>query len=59
MQSCRVSETVYAQVRDGMDVPEGLKHRVGRAEVKLVHKDNGNWVILEPRNHLSKYLPST
>ncbi|KAI1752198.1 hypothetical protein F4782DRAFT_547139 [Xylaria castorea] len=51
MLFCHVSKTIHAQVRDGMDVPEGLNHRVGRTEVELIRKDNGEWVFTEPRNH--------
>ncbi|KAI0190918.1 hypothetical protein EV127DRAFT_480715 [Xylaria flabelliformis] len=50
MLFCHVSKTIHAQVRDGMDVPEGLNHRVGRTEVELIRKDNGEWVFTEPRN---------
>ncbi|KAI0452341.1 hypothetical protein F5B21DRAFT_506358 [Xylaria acuta] len=51
MLFCHVSKTIHAQVRDGMDVPEGLNHHVGRTEVELIRKDNGEWVFTEPRNH--------
>ncbi|KAI0109036.1 hypothetical protein GGR51DRAFT_558834 [Nemania sp. FL0031] len=51
MLFCHVSETIHAQVRDGMDVPKGLNRRVGRIEVELIRGDNGEWVFTEPRNH--------
>lgn len=51
MLFCHVSKTIHAQVRDGMDVPEGLNYRVGRTEVELIRGDNGEWIFTEPRNH--------
>ncbi|KAI1425757.1 hypothetical protein F5Y12DRAFT_784381 [Xylaria sp. FL1777] len=51
MLFCHVSNTIHAQVRDGMDVPKGLNHRVGRTEVELIRQDNGEWVFTEPRYH--------
>ncbi|TGJ87615.1 hypothetical protein E0Z10_g1145 [Xylaria hypoxylon] len=51
MLFCHVSKTIHAQVRDGMDAPEGLNYRVGRTEVELVRKDNGEWIFTEPRYH--------
>ncbi|KAI0545534.1 hypothetical protein F4679DRAFT_576071 [Xylaria curta] len=50
MLFCHVSKTIHAQVLDGMDLPEGLNYRVGRTEVELIRKDNGEWVFTEPRN---------
>ncbi|KAI1119140.1 hypothetical protein F5Y14DRAFT_438199 [Nemania sp. NC0429] len=51
MLFCHVSRTIHAQVRDGMDVPEGLSHHVGHTEVELVRQDDGEWIFTEPRNH--------
>ncbi|CAJ2500554.1 Uu.00g034070.m01.CDS01 [Anthostomella pinea] len=51
MLFCRVSKGIHAQVRDGMDVPEGLNDRLGRTEVELIRKEDGQWFFREPRNH--------
>ncbi|KAI1502948.1 hypothetical protein F5X99DRAFT_426539 [Biscogniauxia marginata] len=51
MLFCHVSKSIHAQVRNGMDVPEGLNDRVGRTEVELVRKEDGQWLFREPRNH--------
>ncbi|KAI0882231.1 uncharacterized protein GGS22DRAFT_191401 [Annulohypoxylon maeteangense] len=51
MLFCHVEPGVYAQVQDGMDVPEGLVGRVGKIEVELVRRDDGLWVFREPINH--------
>ncbi|KAI0200855.1 hypothetical protein F4808DRAFT_450582 [Astrocystis sublimbata] len=51
MLFCNVSKTIHAQIGDGMDVPEGLNRRVGRTEVELIRKDNGEWIFAEPRFH--------
>ncbi|KAI1129247.1 hypothetical protein F5Y10DRAFT_276934 [Nemania abortiva] len=51
MLFCHVSKTIHAQVGDGMDVPKGLNHRVGRTEIELIRGDNGEWVFTEPRSH--------
>ncbi|KAI1638987.1 hypothetical protein F4809DRAFT_648931 [Biscogniauxia mediterranea] len=51
MLFCHVSKSIHAQVRDGMDVPEGLNDRVGRTEVELIRKEDGQWLFREPRNH--------
>ncbi|KAI0473743.1 hypothetical protein GGR56DRAFT_547729 [Xylariaceae sp. FL0804] len=48
MLFCRVSRTVHARVRDGMDVPDGLDDRVGRAEVELIRCEDGQWLFREP-----------
>ncbi|KAI1342804.1 hypothetical protein F5Y15DRAFT_412481 [Xylariaceae sp. FL0016] len=50
MLFCHVSKTIHAQVRNGMDVPEGLDHHVGRTEVELVRKADGQWLFREPVN---------
>ncbi|KAI0596517.1 hypothetical protein F4775DRAFT_594201 [Biscogniauxia sp. FL1348] len=44
-------QSIHIQVRDGMDVPEGLNDRVGRTEVELIRKEDGQWLFREPRNH--------
>lgn len=51
MLFCHVEPGVYAQVGDGMDVPEGLVGRVGKIEVELVRQDDGLWVFRQPINH--------
>ncbi|KAI3340612.1 hypothetical protein F4824DRAFT_395392 [Ustulina deusta] len=51
MLFCHVSDTIHAQVRDGMDVPKGLNRRVGHTEVELIRQDNGEWIFAEPRYH--------
>ncbi|KAI0837192.1 hypothetical protein F5Y06DRAFT_93617 [Hypoxylon sp. FL0890] len=51
MLFCNVDQSIHAQVRDGMDIPEGLKKRVGRTEVELVRRDDGQWHFREPINH--------
>ncbi|KAI1136083.1 hypothetical protein F5Y05DRAFT_123476 [Hypoxylon sp. FL0543] len=51
MLFCNVEQNIQAQVRDGMDVPEGLKARVGGTEVELVRQDDGQWLFREPINH--------
>ncbi|KAI0008713.1 hypothetical protein F4779DRAFT_641419 [Xylariaceae sp. FL0662B] len=51
MLFCHVQKSIYALVRDGMDVPEGLNDRIGRTEVELVRKDDGQWIFREPINH--------
>lgn len=51
MLFCHVDQSICAQVRDGMDVPEGLNDRVGRTEVELVQQDNGQWLFREPGHH--------
>ncbi|KAI1459469.1 hypothetical protein F4805DRAFT_466079 [Annulohypoxylon moriforme] len=51
MLFCHVEPGVYAQVQDGMDVPEGLVGRVGKIEVELVRRGDGLWVFREPVNH--------
>ncbi|KAI0149821.1 hypothetical protein F4776DRAFT_603331 [Hypoxylon sp. NC0597] len=51
MLFCNVDQGIHAQVRDGMDIPEGLKGRVGRTEIELVRQDDGQWLFREPLNH--------
>ncbi|KAI1368275.1 hypothetical protein F5Y08DRAFT_296174 [Xylaria arbuscula] len=51
MLFCHVSSDIHAQVGDGMDVPEGLNHRIGRTEVELIRQDNGEWIFSKPRYH--------
>ncbi|KAI1089881.1 hypothetical protein F5B19DRAFT_504354 [Rostrohypoxylon terebratum] len=48
MLFCHVEPSVYAQVGDGMDMPEGLVGRVGKIRVELVRRDDGLWVFREP-----------
>ncbi|KAI2472607.1 hypothetical protein F4781DRAFT_420013 [Annulohypoxylon bovei var. microspora] len=51
MLFCHVEPGVYAQVQDGMDVPEGLIGKVGKTEIELVQQDDGMWVFREPVNN--------
>ncbi|KAI1818186.1 hypothetical protein GGS20DRAFT_344398 [Poronia punctata] len=51
MLFCRVARNIHAEVEGGMDMPEGLKGRVGRTEIELVPQDNGGWVFREPKQH--------
>ncbi|KAI8631042.1 hypothetical protein F5Y19DRAFT_463416 [Xylariaceae sp. FL1651] len=51
MLFCQVSKAIHMQVRDAMDVPEGLNDRIGRTEVELIRKDNGEWIFIKPRTH--------
>ncbi|KAK5632638.1 hypothetical protein RRF57_008352 [Xylaria bambusicola] len=41
MLFCHVSSDIHEQVRDGMDMPGGLKRRVGSTEVELMRQDDG------------------
>ncbi|KAI0517130.1 hypothetical protein F5B22DRAFT_636062 [Xylaria bambusicola] len=51
MLFCHVSSDIHEQVQDGMDMPGGLKRRVGSTEVELMRQHNGEWVFTRPRHH--------
>ncbi|KAH9903731.1 hypothetical protein F4778DRAFT_781115 [Xylariomycetidae sp. FL2044] len=51
MLFCHVQKSIHALVGDGMDMPEGLNESVGKAEVELIRKENGQWFFREPQNH--------
>ncbi|KAL7620429.1 hypothetical protein AAE478_009424 [Parahypoxylon ruwenzoriense] len=48
---CRVQQSIRTRIGDAMNVPEGLNDRVGRTEVELVRRPDGQWLFREPVNH--------
>ncbi|KAI1331337.1 hypothetical protein F5Y16DRAFT_408047 [Xylariaceae sp. FL0255] len=43
MLFCHIADDIRAHVENGMDIPEGLKERVGNIEVELTRNDEGEW----------------
>lgn len=45
MLFCRIDTGIHDQVKDGMDVPNGLEERVGHTRVVLYRGDEGVWTF--------------
>ncbi|OIW26081.1 hypothetical protein CONLIGDRAFT_717714 [Coniochaeta ligniaria NRRL 30616] len=45
MLFCKIDTGIHDQVRDGMDVPNGLEERVGHTKVALYRGERGEWTF--------------
>jgi hypothetical protein len=45
MLFCRIDASILAQVKDGLDKPNGLDDRVGKIKVSLSREDDGDWTF--------------
>ncbi|KAH6651706.1 hypothetical protein BKA67DRAFT_537566 [Truncatella angustata] len=48
MLFAHIDKGIHQVVADGMDVPGGLTDRVGRTQVELVRRQNGQWLFKLP-----------
>lgn len=45
MLFAHIDKGIHQVVANGMDVPGGLTDRVGRTQVELVRRQNGQWLF--------------
>jgi hypothetical protein len=49
MLFAHIDKGIHQVVADGMDVPGGLTDRVGRTQVELIRRQNGQWLFKLPQ----------